>query len=97
MLIVVDLPAPFGPRNPNPSPSPTSNETSRTASRSPKQRPSESATTAAAAIAITFAGRLDNRIGRSTEPCADFPHRLQGRELARYLTACGVRKVGALR
>src|SRR2546421_1614835 len=36
MLIVVVLPAPFGPRNPNTSPLATSNSTPRTASTSPK-------------------------------------------------------------
>ena len=35
MLIVVVLPAPFGPRNPNTSPASTENETPRTASTSP--------------------------------------------------------------
>jgi hypothetical protein len=37
MLIVVDLPAPFGPRNPNVSPACTSKSTPRTASTSPNR------------------------------------------------------------
>ena len=37
MLIVVDFPAPLGPRNPKVSPACTSKSTPRTASRSPKR------------------------------------------------------------
>ena len=39
MLIVVVLPAPFGPRNPNTSPGATEKETPRTASTSPNDFP----------------------------------------------------------
>ena len=37
ILIVVDLPAPLGPKNANTSPAATENETSLTASKSPKR------------------------------------------------------------
>ena len=38
MRIVVDLPAPLLPRNPNISPRPTSNDTSSTATNAPNRR-----------------------------------------------------------
>src|SRR4051794_13275166 len=46
MRMVVDLPAPFGPRNPKISPRPTFSETSSTATKSPKRFTSRSMTTA---------------------------------------------------
>src|SRR5947209_571301 len=50
MLIVVVLPAPLGPRNPNTSPAATSNATPRTASISPKRLVSSWTTIACSGI-----------------------------------------------
>src|SRR4051794_15709642 len=87
--IVVDLPAPFAPRNPKISPSATSKLTSFTAVKSPKRRVSER-TAMAGGITVP-------RRGRAVRARAGFPQRARAIEIRLEQRDLRIEQVGRRR